>query len=241
MILMHFVTVSESRPFNLKKRTSIVHHLLKDFALHPDDLSASAREKRLCGKVDGVTRQQRRLSGSRNLPSRNIRSSISIWCWKGPWKNALWGKISTIFPGTIFYSIPNILERYLLSELARSDPMESKPPGDVRHKHGSLIPLLEPGKDPLLDALKNECMEKHTWSSKWLFQVPFYTRYMILHACGTAWHFRYPTAIKSTLPVSPVYSVTLADFSGQEGHRLCTGSLGAVSSQSRGPQLDNLQ
>lgn len=164
-----------------------------------------------------MTRQQRRLSGSRNLPSRNIRSSISIWCWKGPWKNALWGKISTIFPGTIFYSIPNILERYLLSELARSDPMESKPPGDVRHKHGSLIPLLEPGKDPLLDALKNECMEKHTWSSKWLFQVPFYTRYMILHACGTAWHFRYPTAIKSTLPVSPVYSVTLADFSGQEG------------------------
>ena len=88
---------------------------------------------------------------------------------------------------------------------------------------------------------KMNVWEKHTWSSKWLFQVPFYTRYMILHACGTAWHFRYPTAIKSTLPVSPVCSVTLADFSGQEGHRLCTGWLGAVSSQSRGPQLDNLE
>jgi len=73
----------------------------------------------------------------------------------------LWGKISTIFPGTIFYSIPSILERYLLSELARSDPMESKAPV-MCGKHGSLIPLLEPGKDPLLDALKNECMEKHT-------------------------------------------------------------------------------
>ncbi len=36
--------------------------------------------------------------------------------------------------------------------------------------------------------------------------------------------------------MSPVCSVTLADFSGQEGHRLCTGWLGAVSSQSRSPQ-----
>ena len=150
MILMNLLTVSENRPLKKGPPLSTISWRTLPCTL---TICLHLRERKdRCWKFDGVTRQQRRLAVSRNLPSRNIRSwEFSIWCSKGLGKKHCGVDFQPCFQGqSSILSEIYLRDIYLLSELTRSDLMESKH-AVMCSKHGSLIPLLEPDKDPLLD------------------------------------------------------------------------------------------
>ncbi len=161
MILMNLLTVSTISWRTLPCTLTICLHLRE--------------RKDRCWKFDGVTRQQRRLAVSRNLPSRNIRSwEFSIWCSKGPGKKhcrvdfqpCFQGQssiLSEIYLRDIFYlSWPDLILWKASTQWCAANMVLWSHSWNLKKIHFWMI-------------FKKHCMEKQTWISKWLFQVPFCT------------------------------------------------------------------